>query len=99
MLEVGWPDPALVEARIESTRNCAARSATTPSDTSLVSPVVVMVRSSPRDGGPCAHHNHMTTHCAGTRRPALGVTQLASVLEEGVQGEAVGEYELFTLAV
>src|SRR5580692_9549380 len=26
MLEVGWPDPALVEQRIESTRSCAARS-------------------------------------------------------------------------
>src|SRR6202161_4642468 len=28
MLDVGWPDPALVEERIESTRSCAARSAT-----------------------------------------------------------------------
>lgn len=27
MLEVGWPDPALVEDRIESTRSCAASSA------------------------------------------------------------------------
>jgi hypothetical protein len=26
MLEVGWPDPALVLDRMESTRNCAARS-------------------------------------------------------------------------
>src|ERR1700722_6119667 len=42
MLEVGWPDPALVEERIESTRSCAARSATTSSDTSFVSPAVVM---------------------------------------------------------
>src|SRR5690348_6903287 len=28
MLEVGWPDPALVDERIESTRSCAARSET-----------------------------------------------------------------------
>src|SRR3984957_5540644 len=28
MLDVGWPDPALVEERIESTRSWAARSAT-----------------------------------------------------------------------
>jgi hypothetical protein len=28
MLEVGWPEPALVLARIESTRSCAASSAT-----------------------------------------------------------------------
>jgi hypothetical protein len=28
MLEVGWPEPALVLARIESTRNCRASTST-----------------------------------------------------------------------
>src|ERR1700733_6049081 len=51
MLEVGWPDPALVELRTESTRSCAARSATTSRDIALVSPAVVMADSCPCGGG------------------------------------------------
>ncbi len=43
MLEVGCPDPALVEARTESTRSCAARSATALRLLSEVSSAIVMI--------------------------------------------------------
>src|SRR5215470_7244813 len=43
MLEVGCPDPALVEERTESTRSCAARSATALRLLSEVSSVIVMI--------------------------------------------------------
>ena len=45
MLEVGCADPALVEARTESTRSCAARPATALRLIPEVSWVVVMVIS------------------------------------------------------
>ena len=43
MLEVGCPDPALVEERTESTRNWAARSATASGLLPGVSSVIVMI--------------------------------------------------------
>ncbi len=43
MLEVGCPDPALVEERTESTRNCAARSATASRLLPVVISVIVMI--------------------------------------------------------
>src|SRR5580700_8991980 len=42
MLDVGWPDPALVEERIESTRSWAARSATVSRPNVEAECVVVM---------------------------------------------------------
>src|ERR1700761_1054462 len=90
MLEVGWPDPALVAARIESPRSCAARSATTSSDVSFVSPIVVMVGSSPQDGGPCTHHNHMTTRFGG-HPPARPASYSVSVPLKNVSRHGSGE--------
>ena len=47
MLEVGWPDPALVTGRIESTRSCAASSASVSRPASDVRRVVVMATPLP----------------------------------------------------
>lgn len=47
MLEVGCPEPALVVERIESTRSCAASSATVSSPVSDVAVIVVMMTPSP----------------------------------------------------
>jgi hypothetical protein len=47
MLEVGWPEPALVLERIESTRSWAASSATVSSPTWDVGDVRVMVTVAP----------------------------------------------------
>jgi hypothetical protein len=40
MLEVGWPDPAEVLDRIESTRSCCASSATVARSASVTTSVV-----------------------------------------------------------
>src|SRR5579863_10403231 len=53
MLEVGWPDPALVEERIESIRNCAASSAAA-SRPMVAGSVVVIRRRLPSLGVPSA---------------------------------------------
>src|SRR5262249_55145273 len=53
MLDVGCPEPALVLARIESTRSCAANAATVSSPVCAVRVLVVMGSPGLRRGGVC----------------------------------------------